>query len=80
MTAPAGISEDIRFAAHIGRFYDDGDMRLVYLGALHYGGKKPIAYGKDAERTKSPLCSGPDPIVRMEFPSPGSNRNSTSLN
>jgi hypothetical protein len=54
-----------------GRFYDDGDARLVYLGALHYGGEKPFDYGKDAERDQVAYVfrTGPQQL-RMEFPSP----------
>jgi len=54
-----------------GRFYDDGDTRLVYLGSLHYGGEKPIPYGKDAERDQVAYVfrAAPDRL-RMEFPSP----------
>jgi hypothetical protein len=54
-----------------GRFYDDGDDRLVYLGALHYGREKPIDYGKDAERDQVAYVfrTGPQEL-RMEFPAP----------
>jgi hypothetical protein len=54
-----------------GRFYDDGDARLVYLGALHYGGEEPVAYGKDPERDQVAYVFRPGPErLRMEFPSP----------
>jgi hypothetical protein len=54
-----------------GRFYDDGDTRLVYLGALHYGTEEPVAYGKDAERDQVAYVFRPEPRrLRMEFPSP----------
>jgi len=54
-----------------GRFYDDGDTRLVYLGALHYSRDKPIDYGKDAERDQVAYVfrTGPQEL-RMEFPAP----------
>lgn len=54
-----------------GRFYDDGDDRLVYLGALHYSREKPIDYGKDAERDQVAYVfrTGPEEL-RMEFPAP----------
>ncbi len=54
-----------------GRFYDDGETRLVYLGALHYGSDKPIDYGKDAERDQVAYVfrTGPQEL-RMEFPAP----------
>jgi len=54
-----------------GRFYDDGDSRLVYLGALNYSREKPIDYGKDAERDQVSYVfrTGPEEL-RMEFPAP----------
>lgn len=54
-----------------GRFYDDGDDRLVYLGALHYSRDKTIDYGKDAERDQVAYVfrSGPQELL-MEFPAP----------
>lgn len=54
-----------------GLFYDDGDDRLVYLGALHYSREKPIDYGKDAERDQVAYVfrTGPEEL-RMEFPAP----------
>lgn len=54
-----------------GRFYDDGDARLVYLGALHYSREKPVDYGDDAERDQVAYVfrTGPQQI-RIEFPSP----------
>lgn len=54
-----------------GRFYDDGDERLVYLGALNYSREKPIDYGKDAERDQVAYVfrTGPQEL-RMEFPAP----------
>lgn len=54
-----------------GRFYDDGDDRLAYLGALHYSREKPIDYGKDAERDQVAYVfrTGPQEL-RMEFPAP----------
>lgn len=54
-----------------GRFYDDGDSRLVYLGALNYSREKPIDYGKDAERDQVAYVfrTGPEQL-RMEFPAP----------
>ena len=54
-----------------GRFYDDGDDRLVYLGALHYSRDKPIDYGKDTERDQVAYVfrTGPQEL-RMEFPAP----------
>ncbi|MBL8908899.1 MAG: DUF4893 domain-containing protein [Rhizobiales bacterium] len=54
-----------------GRFYDDGDARLVYLGALHYSRDKPLDYGNDAERNQVAYVfrTGPEEL-RMEFPAP----------
>lgn len=54
-----------------GRFYDDGNNRLVYLGALHYSREKPIDYGKDAERDQVAYVfrTGPQELL-MEFPAP----------
>jgi hypothetical protein len=54
-----------------GRFYDDGDSRLVFLGALNYSREKPIDYGKDAERDQVAYVfrTGPEEL-RMEFPAP----------
>jgi hypothetical protein len=54
-----------------GRFYDDDDARLVYLGALHYGGEEPVAYGKDPQRDQVAFVFRPEADrLRMEFPSP----------
>jgi len=54
-----------------GRFYDDSDTRLVYLGALNYGGEKPVDYGKDAERDQvAYVFRRGAQQLRMEFPSP----------
>ena len=49
----------------------DGDVRLVYLGALHYSRDKPIDYGKDTERDQVAYVfrTGPQEL-RMEFPAP----------
>ena len=54
-----------------GRFYDDGDARLVYLGTLHYSREKLIDYGKDPERDQVAYVfrTGPQEF-RMEFPAP----------
>jgi hypothetical protein len=54
-----------------GRFYDDGDDRLVYLGALHYSRDKPIDYGKDADHDQVAYVfrTGSQELL-MEFPAP----------
>lgn len=54
-----------------GRFYDDGDTRLVYLGALHYSDEKPKPYASDPERDQvAHAFRAGENRLRLEFPSP----------
>ena len=54
-----------------GAFYTDSETRLIYLGALHYGGESPKQYGSDPDRDQAAYVLRPDEDrVRLEFPSP----------
>jgi len=54
-----------------GLFYDDGDMRMIYLGKLHYGYEKPGLYGQDATRNQVAYAWRVGPKrMRLEFPAP----------
>lgn len=54
-----------------GQFFNQSDMSLVYLGALHMGTETPFAYGKNADRDQVAIAvrAGKD-RVRLEFPAP----------
>jgi hypothetical protein len=54
-----------------GKFYDDSDTRLIYLGASHYSGEKPRMYASDSERDQvAYVFRVGDSRLRLEFPSP----------
>ncbi|MEO5322559.1 DUF4893 domain-containing protein [Mesorhizobium sp. CC13] len=54
-----------------GRFYTDGDTRLIYLGSGFVAGEKPAAYGKgpDTDQVGYAFRTGPS-AWRIEFPAP----------
>lgn len=54
-----------------GRFFNQSDTRLVYLGAMHMGTESALAYGKTADRDQVAIAVRADEDrVRLEFPSP----------
>lgn len=54
-----------------GQFYDDGDRRMIYLGALYYSDEKPRPYGGDPKRDQIAYVFRVDAKrLRLEFPSP----------
>lgn len=54
-----------------GYFYDDGDTRMIYLGALHYGDEQPMRYGVDQKRNMVAYAFALGPKrMRLEFPEP----------
>jgi hypothetical protein len=54
-----------------GYFYDAGDTRMIYLGALHYGDEKPTPYGVDEKRNMVAYAFALGPNrMRLEFPAP----------
>jgi hypothetical protein len=54
-----------------GQFYDDGDTRLIYLGALHYGDQQPVRYGADGKRNQvAYVFRTGEKRMRLEFPAP----------
>lgn len=54
-----------------GRFYTDGDTRLIYLGSGFVAGEKPAAYGQgpDTDQVGYAFRTGPS-AWRIEFPAP----------
>lgn len=54
-----------------GRLFDDGETRMVFVGAGHYDYEEPRTYGSDPERNQVAYVfrSGKDRL-RFEFPSP----------
>jgi hypothetical protein len=54
-----------------GRFYDDGDKRLIYLGSLFIAGDapKPYASGPETDQVGYAFRTGPK-SWRIEFPEP----------
>ncbi|MGH7186850.1 MAG: DUF4893 domain-containing protein [Pseudomonadota bacterium] len=49
----------------------DSEKRLIFLGAGHYAGEKPLAYAAEAERDLIGYVTRPAPArLRIEFPSP----------
>jgi hypothetical protein len=54
-----------------GRFYTDGDSRLIYLGSGFVSGEKPKAYGRgpDTDQVGYAFRSG-QAEWRIEFPAP----------
>lgn len=54
-----------------GYFYDGGETRMFYLGALHYGDEKPMRYGVDHKRNMVAYAFALGPKrMRLEFPEP----------
>ncbi len=54
-----------------GYFYDGGETRMFYLGALHYGDEKPMRYGVDQKRNMVAYAFALGPKrMRLEFPEP----------
>lgn len=54
-----------------GRFFDDGDDRLIYLGSYHVAGQEPPPYGSgpQTDRVGYVFRSGEE-RWRIEFPAP----------
>jgi hypothetical protein len=54
-----------------GRFFTDGDAKLIYLGAGYIAGERPAAYGAgpDSDQAGYAFRSGPKDW-RIEFPAP----------
>lgn len=54
-----------------GRFYDDGDKRLTYLGSFYVGGETPKPYGSgpDTDQFAFAFRTGAK-AFRLEFPAP----------
>ncbi|WP_309085835.1 DUF4893 domain-containing protein [Chelativorans sp.] len=54
-----------------GRFFDDGDKRLIYLGSFYVAGETPPPYGSGPETDQAGYVfrSGED-AWRIEFPAP----------
>ena len=54
-----------------GRFYDNGEKDMYYLGVLSVDGDPKIAYGVSPERNQVARAVRPGPNrLRLEFPSP----------
>ncbi|PSJ54983.1 DUF4893 domain-containing protein [Kumtagia ephedrae] len=55
----------------LGRFFDDGDRRLTYLGSGYIAGKKPKPYGSGPETDQAGYAFRTAPGEwRIEFPAP----------
>ncbi|WP_394892556.1 DUF4893 domain-containing protein [Mesorhizobium sp. AaZ16] len=54
-----------------GRFFDDGEKRLIYLGSFHVAGAtaKPYANGPESDQVGYAFRAGPQGW-RIEFPAP----------
>ena len=54
-----------------GRFYDDGESRLIYLGSFHVAGEaaKPYGSGPESDQVGYAFRTGPAEW-RIEFPAP----------
>jgi hypothetical protein len=54
-----------------GRFFDDGEKRLIYLGSFHVAGAtaKPYASGPESDQVGYAFRTGPQGW-RIEFPAP----------
>ena len=54
-----------------GRFYDDGEKRLIYLGSFHVAGEaaKPYGSGPESDQVGYAFRTGPAEW-RIEFPAP----------
>ena len=54
-----------------GRFFDDGETRMIFVGASHYSDEKPRAYGTDPDRDQVAVVTRPGKSrLRIEFPLP----------
>jgi hypothetical protein len=54
-----------------GRFYDDGDTRMILAGALSFAEEPRQAYGKPGARNQVAYAVRPGPDrLRLEFPEP----------
>lgn len=54
-----------------GRFYDDGETRMIFAGALSFGDEPRQAYGRPGARNQVALAVRPGPDrLRLEFPEP----------
>jgi hypothetical protein len=54
-----------------GRFYDDGETRMTFVGALSFGDEPRAAYGQPGARNQAGIAIRPGPDrLRLEFPEP----------
>jgi hypothetical protein len=54
-----------------GRFYDDGSMRMIFLGSGYIAGDKPKPYGRGRESDQVGYAFRSGPLSwRIEFPAP----------
>jgi hypothetical protein len=54
-----------------GRFYDDGETRMTFVGALSLGDEPRAAYGQPGARNQAGIAVRPGPDrLRLEFPEP----------
>ena len=53
-----------------GRFFDDNDLRLVYLGTQFVAGEQPKRYGTDAKADQVGYAFRTAKGFRIEFPAP----------
>ncbi|MCB1424633.1 MAG: DUF4893 domain-containing protein [Zhengella sp.] len=54
-----------------GHFFDDGDKRLIFLGAGHYSYEEPLPYPQNNERDEVAFAFLlDDGRLRLEFPAP----------
>lgn len=54
-----------------GRFYDDGETRMTFVGALSFGDEPRAAYGQPGARNQAGIAVRPGPDrLRLEFPEP----------
>ncbi|MAW85142.1 MAG: DUF4893 domain-containing protein [Phyllobacteriaceae bacterium] len=54
-----------------GRFFDDGEKRMIFLGAGHYSYEEPLSYPQNSERDEVAYAFLlDDGRLRLEFPAP----------
>lgn len=54
-----------------GRFFDDGETRMIFAGALSLGDEARAAYGQAGARNQAGIAVRPGPDrLRLEFPEP----------
>ena len=54
-----------------GRFYDDGETRMIFAGALSFGDEPRSAYGRPGARNQAGVAVRPGrDRLRLEFPEP----------